>query len=435
MKIIMNKLNFIIFLLIFSFFSYSGPWISNNSIYVTQDSCETQSIRENLIDQAKNLILFSPNFCGGVLCQSFIEKIGVRLRDEQNLVVFIIISNDFLQVENIEKLTELKRDYSNRFFYLTTKRETSFDFCHGIFTKENHAKILVVDNVAIIGGSGVTQSMCTLGTGVTYDVIKSSSSSESLTAGQYRDMDVVIEGPALRDIRIFFRKLFEKYSGGNGLNNELIEKDPQNFIDISAILPQSNITQDISVQVLDGGKFEQKTDNNEITNTIVSLINGAKQNITFAHMNFSPVDSIKQALENKIQNKDIGITLISNGLFKGMPLANRFFIHLNRANYNIINNIFEYQVKDTLYHKKVTIFDNKYIIIGSYNFTPNSEAWHDELALLIDSERVAGFFNEVFDIDKKFSRRIESQEKTQILESLENIIFNFLQEKICKIFL
>lgn len=444
----------VFFLLSFLFSLSSFSYVTHGNLtYITNNAKETQDARINLINKAEKIILFSPNYCGGQLCLDTITAIRDRLIEKEKLKAFLILSGDFLTdeekrlLETVEKETLMDKNGQKyqRFFCVITKRHTFMEGFN-ISDQENHAKILVVDNIAIIGGSSVSDRMSSVGleAGEVFEAQESQLFNlEKLTAKQYRDMDSVVSGPIVPLIKSYYYRLFTKWYQKEGLTDLLnsfptIERIMKiNTSAITTTLPEiipleevDNIFPDVSLLLLDGLK-EKKGGVDKILFILEKLLQEAQKGVTFAHMNISLPESLRTLLLKKKRDRpDFIIETISNGLFEDMPTAANFFIHINRSNYDLVNNIFEYQVADTLYHKKVTVIDDIYTIIGSYNFTLKSSQNDDEIALLIASPLIANRVKQILEIDKEHSRKIEAQEKWEILESSKTKILKAVQNGI-----
>lgn len=395
----------------------SDPINSSNKnscyLFATANSKESTAWKFHLIDHAKESIEFSPNFCGGLDFQVCLLKIRENLHFNATKV-HIIASKDFITGENSTLITDITKEFPDRFFFLITDR-----ILQGfpLATIENHEKLLIVDEkYFVIGGSGITPSMSEIGDQAPAEP-EIDHWKDRFVASGFRDMDAVGKGPIAVAFRTHFFSLFLKWETlvtGNGINRHF-DINPQNTCTISildedffkgCIQPSPTFAQ---VKAL-YSKPKDNPKHNEITTEICNQINSTQNNIRIAHMLFNPAEPIKIAIKQLKENRPfVTISLVTNSLNSDSPMANESFVWSNRSNYNLVSEVFEYIVPKILYHKKVMTFDDRITIIGSYNLGQKSALFDDEAAIVVDSPEFTIAVNRIIDSDKLHSIAIDPQ--------------------------
>lgn len=432
--------NYFIKIILFFMPMFLYGWSEDNSLLVTKNSNQTHELKLDLICNAMDHILFSANYCGGSAGAEYLLAIAQRLNEVPNLKVYGIINDDFITDRHREIIENIKQTakISSRFNLLITSPQKHFSFSIGAYTTENHSKIIVADNVAVIGGTSVSDRMITDGLS---SKLKSSNT-ESLIeniAGQFRDMDVALCGKVVIEIKDYFFNLYSKWSkitDEKGISESIIYNSP--YIN-PAVYNYWPWFSKVKLKFLSGGKFksnEIEIEEGEITQELINIILDAQESITFAQMNFTPVEILKDIIQQKKENiNQLNIELISNGMHDDMPIASRSFINMNRANYYLLDRAYEFLVPNSLYHKKVIVVDNKISFIGSYNLTYKSAYLDDEVAILIDSYDVSQTIMEVLAEDKQHSYKLEGEEKKQVSNSVKGLFLGFVERNLFKNFI
>jgi cardiolipin synthase len=96
-------------------------------------------------------------------------------------------------------------------------------------------------------------------------------------------------------------------------------------------------------------------------------------------------------------------------LVPGPHIDKRFVRTAGRASYDelIEAGIELYEYRPTMLHAKTLVVDGVWSCVGSVNFDNRSFQLHDEVALCVQSERLAGELHEVFESDLRESERIQ----------------------------
>lgn len=401
-----------------------------NALIVTDNSQETLFWMHEFIDQANQSIEFVTYTTGGKAFCDLIQAIGKRMEVKTEVKAFVLVSPLLIFDQESLALSQLKQKFPDRFhFQMTGSRFTAIP---DYVVNENHIKCLIVDEkYYITGGTNLHAAFCTTGTFPIERDFGSEGISSSLPSGT-RDMDVVGRGFIARDLREMYYKIYalwEHFEIGG-----LFEPDPEKF--------QNNRFFQVPNDKACIARFDHSPDKieapqikmiisapcqkNPITQEYINLVKGAKKEIKIANFYFNPVFPLFEELRKSVR-RGISIHLITNGKWEHSPFYCNFLASGNRVNYvpllfgheyhfwqwwevtqtpHYSTKIFEFEVNDVLYHKKVMVVDQRYTVIGSYNLNPKSDYGDFELVLVIDSEPTAKAVLKVLEKDRTFSREI-----------------------------
>lgn len=340
-----------------------------------------------------------------------------------------------MKSEDKARVKRLKREFPNNFrVCLTTDYVCMFpDF----YCVDNHVKLMVVDEKYFtIGGTNMCEVLCADGsftpphhqnTGIPWVVMPSGS----------RDGDVIGRGPIAKEMRSYFHRLFsllyEHYERGRDLQYDPDLYPPSDFytpvkgelfFEAFETSPLKRHAREIR---LIHGALGQKR--NQITEAYCQLVASAKEEIQVGNLYFYPQSGLFEEFLDAA-SRGVSIQIVTNGLYEDNPLANDVFVWAHRVNYAPLYlgrtfgwgeeslarslqplnvDVYEFRVPSVLYHKKITTIDKRYSIVGSYNFGKRSEI-DFELAVVIDSKELAEDLNEVFEIDRSLSERIDLEQ-------------------------
>src|SRR5262249_4774108 len=132
-------------------------------------------------------------------------------------------------------------------------------------------------------------------------------------------------------------------------------------------------------------------------------------------------------------NRGVALKYITNGANERSPPIATFYAYGARYNYyplltgvelegpdyffadeipaNQVQ-IYEYDVENVVYHKKVMVVDDKTLVIGSYNLGKKSDSGDYEMILTIESPAAARKALQVLAIDRAHSRPASRKEMT-----------------------
>ncbi len=257
----------------------------------------------------------------------------------------------------------------------------------GRHNKRNHRRILVADGrVAVTGGSGVSDKWA----------------GDGRADGHWRDTDVRIEGPAVRNIQSAF---FDNWREATGelLGGERYLSDGRPLGQARAQVIKSS----------PAGGYDMYT-------MYLLAIAGARRSVYLTNPYFLPDDRMEEALLAAVARGVRVVALtpgkIDHNLVRAASRGG--FGRLLQAGIEI----FEYQA--ALLHAKTMVVDGVWATIGSTNFDNRSFALNDELNVVLYDRAVVARLVTAFEADLASSRRVtyEAWQKrglrTKLLERL-----------------
>ena len=249
-----------------------------------------------------------------------------------------------------------------------------------------HEKLLVVDGKsAIIGGRNV---------GVEY-----------LVDERWRDIDVLVEGPAVEKIQRMFLGIWDKNSeleyrvGCTGrdkygfhcpsFEGESLVEDMRFYVPAQAegSLKSRAIYSDPMVQETPLGYF-----------ATLALIRAAQESITISNVYFVPPRRLRKHLK-AAEERGVDVKVITNsktstdGIWMYYASLN-YYRELLEAGVEI----YEYQGVE-LMHAKTMVVDGKVGVIGSFNIDPRSAVDNSESLLIVREDAVIAELLESYQVD------------------------------------
>jgi len=236
-----------------------------------------------------------------------------------------------------------------------------------------HRKLLIVDGrLGFTGGVGIAEEW----TGNAQD------------PDHWRDTHVRVRGPVVRGLQGAFA---ENWLEGTG-----------NVLAGDRYLPDLD-------PVDDGGPMQVMRSSATVGDTnaealLYLAVAAAKRSIELTSAYFVPRPAFTKALVEAAQR---GVRL--RILVPGSHIDKRFVRTAGRASYDelIDAGVELYEYSPTMLHAKTLVVDGIWSCVGSVNFDNRSFQLHDEVALCVQSERLAAELHEVFQADLDQSERIQ----------------------------
>lgn len=403
-------------------------------IIVCENGYETFQWQLDFIKKATTCIELSACLSGGTVFRALMEGIAERLEAQPNLQAYVLAHPTLLEQYERDLVVRFKAKYKNLHIILS---DTVFNALPTYLCHENHFKTLVVDgHYFTIGGSNLDENNCVEGTTTPPRRPGEGIARQTIPAG-YRDQDVVGCGSPAKEIREAFHKqfaLWESYYETGYFDGDLEHFTENHLVPLSCAKPVvSRFENSPLLRTPTSAKVYVTCPGasvNPITETYEKLFKGAKSQIDISNLYINPHETILKALLDAV-NRNVKVNLITNGYWDETPKFGMFFGWGNRIRYAPLfygrefhmwdywtaedmachdTKVYEYQVADVMYHKKVAVIDKQYTFIGSYNLGTRSHCGDFEINILIDSAEVAKDTLKVLDRDKQFCKKVTVDE-------------------------
>ncbi|MCE5319110.1 MAG: phosphatidylserine/phosphatidylglycerophosphate/cardiolipin synthase family protein [Parachlamydia sp.] len=411
----------------------AGQWTYDNSILVTQSTKETTDWKLNFIQQANHSVEISGSICGGHVFREALKAIEQRIQANPQFQAHVLSTNDLLEKEDKKLIQEFKKAYPLNFHCL----QTSADIDSHLYRRENHVKVLIVDEkYYILGGTNYQdrlseESARNQPPNNCLDYLLGTGSS---------DMDVVGRGKTMsQTLRREFFKLYalleQKKENLPQLKNHYTPVASNYLRPKATILAfdhHENVDHRVKVKALVSGA---ETKQNVHVKEMARLIEKSDKTVTVAQMYFHPQKEIAQALKKKVLSQVPVKVLTASSSLKA-PLANQFYVYANqRYTAKLLRTsdkvkISAYNNGKNIFHKKVAVFEKQdkpaQTVIGSFNWGGKSHKDY-ELSLAIKNDNVAKKVLHVIDQDHlKSSPIIRVNPISRLAGFFQHIVFPHL---------
>jgi phosphatidylserine/phosphatidylglycerophosphate/cardiolipin synthase-like enzyme len=404
-----------------------------HSIYVTQNTDDATFWKFELLKNARKSIEMSAGYGGGNVLNTVYEIFKAQLeRNSEIQIHFMVTQIGGLMTDgDSQRLRELAAKYPNNFHLNISAMSGLIIQANGLYTTENHMKLIVVDEkYFLLGGTNLVDK---LSQSDFNENTKSTSLSDAFLPLAANDQDIVGSGPAAKPLREQFFQVFSLFESGQSLSDNAgpyrsnttayrpIPEEQKAQIALFDHHPRlvKNVK---ALPVVAGPRIH----NHEIGKLYTYYIKQAQRSIDIANMYFFPVDDIYNPLIDAAK-RDIAISVVTNGLRLKASTSNStiaLYAFINRMNYLPVmlgrtfrfwqegdaktsqpkrTSVYEYNEPYVLYHKKVMIVDNRISVVGSYNLGKKSENSDFEVVLFMDSPEVANNLLEIINDDKIYS--------------------------------
>jgi len=471
-------------------------WIENG--FICKDSIVSSQLKLDLIKNANQEILLAGHICSGEFFSQILESLKISLEKNQNLRVHILTEKSGLKSKKRAKeVYELVRKYPNRFNLIISDRKLKafLESNHSIKYKHiaNHTKLLIVDGQYMItGGSVATPSWAIYdGTCPPEKTTKFSFSVKGVIAKAFRDLDICLfsknPNSIIQTSRLEFYKLLSRWDhywtysrpvdpfvlkinsnrkhgwGSESQTlfqpietttvlseNKTLVKDfyhklnhPERSDDLLSLHDSINnqcLVNDLKVQVYTSNP---ENESNDFANAMRDAIDKATTSITISHQYFHPSAPIYKAIQDAL-NRNVKITIISNGTPSNAPPCHQIFVPRNRLNYKLLAGfkkhpnlaIYEWNVSGSTYHKKCIVIDSKVVILGSGNLGYKTLITQsdNELNLIIESSELAKQVEDLNKYDQSLCQKISLDTTFEMIPTARELFITlnhrWLQEHI-----
>jgi len=412
-----------LFLLIFCFVSHLSADESDELIFCNHGLETLDWVLEGIAVAEQSVEISAP-LMGGEIGHRVLQAVEQRLAETEGVQVYLLTNPLLIEDADIELIKNLGKRYPQRFYYTFSARVPMMQ--PAVTTIHNHMKLIVIDErYYIAGGTNLHDRFC-------------SSGIEPVEGEGGRDSDLIGRGAQAVHLRKIFFNLLAVWE--NYQKTKRLDYDPSHFADssryfpihldqkrawISAFESSNGRIQPRAMETIFSGAMDRP---NKISSKYVELVRQAEKSLVIGNLYFNPTDRLFKTLVAAV-NRDLDFTLYTNGLFEGVsPPFNKLFAWGNRVNYIQVlfgrtfyfwqavqaseaplkkSTIYEYHVPGILYHKKVMVVDDRYLVIGSYNMGTKSEFGDYELVLVIDSPAACAKQMQIFEVDRKHSKQVE----------------------------
>jgi phosphatidylserine/phosphatidylglycerophosphate/cardiolipin synthase-like enzyme len=374
------------------------------AVRVSNHATESLEWKKAIISSAKQSIELSGNFVGGEAFRDVLDLMEDRMKLYPELQVHLLMSPDLLESEDLEKLNDLQTRYPNQFHFLVTERV--YTIVPRPLSEENHVKLLVVDEKYFVtGGTGIHEKMAR--EVVPENQGEGGSFGSKFIDKAFRDSDLIGRGDVAMTMRNQFYNLYRiwEYRVTGQSESRYFALDVEEEKGVCATFDvEENLINDVDVKFVVGGP--EHRGNNPITHEISQLISGAQEEVRLANLLFNPDEEIKESLAQK-KRAGVAIKGYFNGTGEQSSAGHYMYALPCRYNYDLLTEAYEYDVRDQLYHKKVTTIDSDLTVIGTANLGVKSAMCDYESICVIRDRRVNGLMKEALDEDRDHSAQFE----------------------------
>jgi len=350
-----------------------APIIGANKIDILQNGDELFPAMLRDIKSAKSTITFAQYlFKGGTLARELAQSFADRCR--AGVKVYILLDDHGSEAP--DEILEIMRQAGCHLDYFRRVRAPQVILPWKLlqYNYRNHRRILVIDGrIGFTGGYGISDDW--LGDGRTPE--------------HWRDTNVRVEGPAVKDLQAAFTDSWLETTG--------------NILGGGEFFPRLEAKGHVSLQFVKsspvGGSFQ---------NYLLYLLSivSAKKSILITNPYFIPDDRMTEALLDAAARK-VRVTVLVPGKidFKITYRASRR--HYGRM---LLGGIQIYEYSPALLHSKTMVVDGVWATIGSTNFDNRSFALNEELNLTLYDRPLAQSLEAIFAEDLRHSRQITYEE-------------------------
>ncbi len=267
------------------------------------------------------------------------------------------------------------RELSKRGIEIVKYDPLNFPFI-GDFMSRDHRKIVIIDGqTAYTGGMNVAD----------YYI-------DGLPEiGDWRDMHIRIEGPAVDELQRIFLSMWEKATGERLAEDSIYYFPPKN-----EVLHLPGTVDNVSIAIVDRVPGETPKLMRE---AYAHAILAAEEKIELINPYFVPTRTVRRALK-KAAEKGVDVQVMVS--VKGdIPITPDASLHVARQLHKCGATIFQFE--GGFHHSKIMMVDDKFCTVGSTNLNSRSLRYDYEVNAFIFDPRVTGELSEVFDADKSQS--------------------------------
>lgn len=262
----------------------------------------------------------------------------------------------------------------------------------------SHQKLFIVDEtIAIVGGMN----------------IGSEYAKGEIEEYGWRDTDVEVQGPVVREILNLFERNWEELTLNKGFEKGDLEKYKKAKTDVTefkGLKDKSKLIRGPIPVYFSKPPFFDKVDarfvvtfpiddkDDNVLDLFEIYLERSRKEVIFQSAYFIPTERLKEAIR-KATSRGVSVKIITNSIESNNHPSGGW---AGRDTYEDVlragARIFEWRGAQTL-HSKVSLFDNFAVTIGAYNVNSRSHSCDSEDVIAFEDRRVAKAFRQMFELD------------------------------------
>lgn len=253
--------------------------------------------------------------------------------------------------------------------------------------QRDHRKIMIVDGKrAIVGGVNLSKTYQSKGSMRFFSKQKL----PDLEQADWRDTDVLVEGPVVKNIQQVF----------------LEHWDVEQPLDDAGFFPPLSKQGEQFVRVIATPVTKRKNTDSPYYLTLIAAIESAESHIVMNSAYFVPTEAQENVLVAAAK-RGVKISLLVPSISDSMLAINVQRSHYDRLLKHGIN---IYEMQDQVLHAKMISIDGVWSVIGSSNFDYRSAGINAEIDVVILDSQTAKTLENRFQEDLKSAHKIELEE-------------------------
>lgn len=273
----------------------------------------------------------------------------------------------------------------------------------------SHQKLFIIDEtIAIVGGMNIGDEYA----------------KGEITEYGWRDTDVELQGPVVREILGLFERNWEDLTLNKWNETGEISRQKKAKTDVNTFKGLKNVDKlirgpipvyfavppvfdDVNARFVTTAPISDKDDN--ILDLFEIYLNRARSEVVFQSAYFIPTDRLVTAIEDAVL-RGVEVKVITNSIESNNHPSGGW---AGRDSYEKVlragARIFEWQGAQTL-HSKVSLFDQFAVTLGAYNVNSRSHSCDSEDVIAFEDFRVARAFRQMLNKDFARCREITLEE-------------------------
>lgn len=336
-------------------------------------------MKREMLKHARHSFVLCGIYCGGRSFDNFLDIAKKKFESNPDFTGHIITQSIHLDKTNLKKLQELKNNFPDRFHYVITPAYRPYKnvYTNEITCSEIHGKLMIADELyGLGGGSGIVdvwdnpsdQAEETPSLDFKFwDFFKKIS--HSFYPSSFRDQDFLFKSAQMKTMNHELLKLFALASYNYG-DKKVHFPQPRKIP--SEPIPEIERYfdhEDVNVKMFVSGPEHKKR---YLEKEIISYIEREQESITIAHLYFRLTPEVFEALKRAAE-RGVKIKILTNRVAGNSPRLHVTFafenvkraLQLASCSKNV--EVYYWNVPNITYHKKVIVFGEHSMIVGSGN--------------------------------------------------------------------